>query len=111
MSTEQEADEKIGRLTMLEQNLQNTALQKQSFHLQLLEIESALKEVESSPEAYKIVANIMVRSDKTELAKELIEKKEMVELRIKSLEKQESKLREKATELQQEVLGKLEKGK
>jgi prefoldin beta subunit len=57
------------------------------------------------------VANIMVKGDKAELAKDLSEKKEMLELRIKSLEKQESKLREKANEIQQEVLGRIEKAK
>src|SRR5512137_1817597 len=111
MSGEQDADEKIGQLTLLEQNIQNTALQKQNFHLQLLEIESALKEIESSPEAYKIVANIMIRADRDTLKKDLSDKKDMVELRIKALEKQESKLREKATGLQQEVLGQIEKKK
>jgi prefoldin beta subunit len=99
-----EEDHKVNQLGLLEQNMQNTNIQKQNFHLQLLEIESALKEMEDSPEVYKIVANIMVRGNKDTLRKELTEKKEMVELRIKTLEKQESKLREKASELQKEVL-------
>lgn len=111
MSSDNEADGKIQQLSMLEQNLQNTALQKQNFHLQLLEVESALKELESADEAYKIVANIMVKGDKAELKKELSEKKEMLDIRIKSLEKQESKLREKAGEIQQEVLGSIKKSK
>jgi prefoldin beta subunit len=111
MNNDKEAEEKIQQLTMLEQNIQNTSLQKQGFHLQLLEIEAALKEIENSTETYKIVANIMVKSDKAELRKDLNDKKEMVELRIRSLEKQESKLREKVTGLQQEVLGNIEKGR
>ncbi len=106
-----DAEQKVQQLTMLEQNLQNTSLQKQTFHLQLLELESAIKEIEESPEAYKIVANIMIKGDKEQLKKELSEKKDVLELRIKNLEKQESRLREKAAELQKEVLGKIEKKK
>ena len=111
MSSDKESEERIQQLTLLEQNLQNTALQKQNFHLQLLEVEAAMKELEQSSEAYKIVANIMVKGDKAELKKELSEKKEMLDLRIKSLEKQETKLRERASEIQQEVLGRIEKSK
>jgi len=107
--SEEEEEQKVQQLTLLEQNLQNTSLQKQSFHLQLLELESAIKELEDSPEAYKIVANIMIKGNKEQLKKELVEKKDIVELRIKSLEKQEAKLREKANELQKEVLGNFEK--
>lgn len=108
MSGEKETEAKIQQLTVLEQSMQNTALQKQNFHLQLLEVEAALKEIEDAPEVYKIVANVMIKSDKAELKKELSEKKDIAELRIKSLEKQESKLRERVTELQQEVLGNIE---
>ena len=105
------AEQKIQQLTLLEQNLQNTTVQKQNFHLQLLELESALKELEESSEAYKIVANIMIKGSKEQLKGELSEKKEIVEMRIKSLEKQEGKLSEKAAELQKEVLGNIEKKK
>ena len=51
-----------------------------------------LKELEKSNTAYKIVGNIMVSSDKEELLKELNSKKEVVELRIKTLEKQEKQI-------------------
>ena len=99
-----ETEQKIQQLTLLEQNLQNTTMQKQNFHLQLLELESALKELEESSEAYKIVANIMIKGSKEQLKSELTEKKDIVELRIKSLEKQEVKMREKTSELQSEVM-------
>ena len=102
-----ETEHKIQQLTLLEQNLQNLAMQKQSFQLQLLEIESALKELEKTQEAYKIVANIMVKGNKEQLKKELNEKKETLELRISTIEKQEKKLKQKASALQEEVLGKI----
>src|SRR4030042_6531183 len=107
MNMNQETEHKIQQLTLLEQNLQNLTMQKQSFQIQLLEIESALKELEKTQEAYKIVANIMVKGNKEQLKKELNEKKETLELRISTIEKQEKKLRQKASALQEEVLGKI----
>lgn len=99
-----ETEEKIGRMQLLEQNIQNFMLQKQQFQSQLVEVNSALEELEKTDTAYKIIGNIMVASKKDEMKKDLQSKKEMVELRIKSIEKQEAELKEKAQKMQQEVL-------
>jgi len=99
-----EAENKLGQLQMLEQSMQNLLMQKQQFQLQQVEIESALKELENVNEAYKIVGNIMVLSKKVDLKADLTSKKEVIELRIKNMEKQENQLREKASKLQNEVL-------
>ena len=64
---EKETEKKISQLQMMEQSMQGFLMQKQQFQGQLVEIESALKELEKSKEAYKIVGNIMVSSDKKEL--------------------------------------------
>ncbi len=101
--------EKVRQLQMLEQALQQLLLQKQTFHLQLMETESALKELQGTQEAYKIVGNIMVLTKKEELEKELNEKKETTELRISSLEKQETRTREKASSLQKEIIASMNK--
>lgn len=103
-----EVEQKIGQLQLYEQSLQNFLMQKQQFQLQLIEIESALKELESSEQAYKIIGNIMVSSKKDELKKDLISKKEIAELRISALERQETQIKEKATKLQSEVMKNLE---
>ena len=99
-----DSEKKLGQLQMLEQSMQNFLMQKQQFQLQQVEIESALKELEKVNEAYKIVGNIMVLSKKDDLIEDLKSKKEVVGLRIKNMEKQESQLREKASKLQNEVL-------
>jgi prefoldin beta subunit len=99
-----EAEKKISQLQMLEQGMQNMLMQKQQFQLQQVEIESALKELDKVNEAYKIVGNIMVLSKKKDLEEDLKSKKEIIELRIKNMEKQENQLREKASKLQAEVL-------
>ncbi|MDD5253866.1 MAG: prefoldin subunit beta [Candidatus Nanoarchaeia archaeon] len=92
-------------LQILGQNLNTILIQKQSFQSQLLEIDNALKELEDAKDdCYKIVGNIMIKSDKSNLVKDLKAKKELVELRVKTVEKQEEKLQEKFHEKQKEVI-------
>ncbi len=107
MSVSKELEAKIQQLQLFEQNLQNFLIQKQNFQVQLMEIESALEEIGKTEAAYKIVGSIMVLSDKSELKKDLEQKKETAELRIKSIEKQEDKIKEKASALQQEVIAEM----
>jgi len=104
---DKDTEKKLGQLQMIEQNLQGLLMQKQQFQTQLIEIESALKELETAKESYKIVGNIMVSSNKEDLKKDLNQKKETVELRIKSVEKQEKNLREKAGGMQSEIVKEL----
>ena len=106
-----DVEQKISQLQLFEQNIQNLLMQKQQFQMQSVEIKSALKELEGTKEAFKIIGGIMVSSKKEDLKKELTSKKEMAELRIKSLEKQESQIKEKATKLQAEVMEKLKENK
>ncbi|MBI2147725.1 prefoldin subunit beta [Candidatus Woesearchaeota archaeon] len=104
-----DTQEKISQLQALEHNLQNFLLQKQTFQSQLLEIESAMSELQQTDTAYKIVGNIMVKADKQALQKELDDKQGLVGLRIKALEKQEAKLKEEASRKQAEVLADMKK--
>jgi prefoldin beta subunit len=99
-----ETEQKIGQLQMMEKSLQNLLAQKQQFQVQSAEVESALKELETSEEAYKIIGSLMVKSDKESLKKDLEEKKEVLELRINTIEKQEKDIRSKALSLQKEVM-------
>ncbi|MBW2972218.1 prefoldin subunit beta [Candidatus Woesearchaeota archaeon] len=96
--------EKINKLSAMEQSLQSFLSQKQAFQAQLMELASALEELGKTDKAYRIVGNVMVSSDKASLIKDLEQKKETMEIRIKSIEKQEAKMREKTSELQSEVM-------
>lgn len=104
-----ETQEKINQIQMIQQNMQNLSVQRQQFQIQETEIESALSELEKTDSSYKIIGNIMVKTDKENLKKDLQEKHEMLKIRISTLEKQEDKMREKAESLQQEVLKEIEK--
>ncbi|MEA3378781.1 MAG: prefoldin subunit beta [Nanoarchaeota archaeon] len=105
-----ELENKMGKIQLLEQNIQNFSMQKQTFQGQLLEAENALKELDKSKGAmFKIVGNIMVSSDKESLKKDLESKKEIYNLRIKSIAKQENSLKEKIKDLQEEILEEMKK--
>ena len=106
--SEKESDENIMQLQLLEQNMQNFLMQKQQFQMQLSEVDTALENLKDAKRSYRIIANIMVDANKEDLEKELKQKKEILELRIKSLEKQEDSIREKSKKLQKEVLGNME---
>ena len=98
-------EKKIEELQILEQNLQNMLLQKQAFQMELRETQAALRELEKSgEEVFKIIGQLMIKTDKKEMKEELTNKEKIIELRIKSFEKQENTLSEKIDQLQKEVL-------
>lgn len=87
------------QLQILEKNLQTFNMQKHQFQQQMAEAENALKELEKTTESYKIIGNIMIKTNPEELKKELFEKNEQFKGRIETLEVQEKKLHEKIKEL------------
>lgn len=109
MANENNPQEKIQQLQMLEQSLQSYLGQKQSFQVQQIEIDSALSELEKTESAYEIMGNVMVKSDTNNLKEKLTKKKEVTELRIKSIEKQEEQLKEKISVIQKGVLKDMKK--
>lgn len=108
---DKDIQEKINQMQIVQQNMQNFAVQRQQFQMQQTETESALAEIQKTDKAYKIIGNIMVFVSKDDLSNELEEKKQMIDIRVKNIEKQENKLREKAEDIQKEILAQLESKK
>ncbi|MBI5872298.1 prefoldin subunit [archaeon] len=107
-----ELEENIGKLQLIEQNLQAFRMQRQELQAQDAEIDNALISIEGAKGAvYKIAGNIMLASDKDELQKELKAKKEIIGIRIKSIKGQEDALAEKFKTVQNSVLNGLKKEK
>lgn len=106
---QRETQEKIARLQMIEENLQQYALSKQTINSQIIEIDSALKEIEGKKTAFKISGTIMIEKSANEIKEELFEKKKTSDLRLKNIEKQEEKIKEKFSELQNEIMSELKK--
>jgi prefoldin beta subunit len=112
MALDKASQEKLQELQMGEQNLQNFLLQKQAFQAGLNETSSALEEIKKSKgDIYKITGQIMLKTTKKDIEKELKEKKQVLELRIKSIEKQEKIFREKLDKLRQDLQEKLQNKK
>jgi len=102
-----EKEQQIQEMQMLEQNLHNTLLQKQAFQMELSESEAAQKEVsKSDDDVFKIIGQLMIKTKKADIEKELEEKKKLVELRMKTLEKQEKSLMGQLDKLREEVMKK-----
>jgi prefoldin beta subunit len=107
--TDDETQGKVAQLQLLQQNLQNLLVQKQQFQMKLNEIDSALSEIKDAENAYKIVGNVMVLRTKEDLTKELTEKKGTIELRVKSIETQEERLKQKTDDIQKDVMKDMKK--
>ena len=105
-----EQDRKIREIQMLEQNFQNLLMQKQAFQMELSENKAALEEIEhSGDEVYKIIGQLMIKSDKTKVKKELESKEKILGLRMKNIEEQEKAYTEKLQKLQKEALKEMKK--
>ncbi|MBU0958017.1 MAG: prefoldin subunit beta [Nanoarchaeota archaeon] len=95
---------KIQELQILEQNLQGILMQRQAFELEINETENALKEIDKSNEdVYKIVGQIMLKTGKETVTKELEEKNKVFLLRVKSIEKQENTIKDQIEKLRSEL--------
>ena len=100
-----EQEQKIQEMQILEQNLQNLIMQKQAFQMELAETNAALKELENSgDEVFKVIGQLMIKSDKSKIKDELSSKEKILELRTKTIEKQETSLTEQLDRLREEFM-------
>jgi prefoldin beta subunit len=98
-----EAQQILMELQTFQQQMQTVLMQKESLSIQNMEIEKALEELGKNEhdDVYKAIGPILIKSTKKDLTKELNEKKETIDLRIKSLQKQEARLKDKLKESQE----------
>lgn len=108
MDIDAETNQKIQDLQIMEQNFQNILMQKQTFQIELNETKTALEEVEKAKgDVFRVLGQVMVKADKADLKKELSEKSTLLELRMKSIDKQELSFREDVERLRGEIVNKL----
>ncbi len=103
MTDKENKERKIQEIQILEQNLHNLLLQKQAFQMEISETRAAKKEIENSKDVFKIIGQLMLSADKEKIKEELQNKEKLLDLRIKSIEKQEKTLTEKMDALRKEV--------
>lgn len=108
MNLDKETQNKIQELQTYEHSLHNLLMQKQAFQIELSETENALSEISSTNEdVFKVVGNIMIKTTKNIIEKDLKQKKDLLSLRLKSIEKQESELSKEMESIRDEVMKKL----
>jgi len=103
--------DQINRLQQFRMQLQMITQQRQQVEIRLKEIEEALQELEKTDEKtaiYKSIGAILVKTKgKDEVVKELKENKESLDIRKTTLDKQESRTKEKLNEIQSKVQNEL----
>ena len=102
---DEQTQQKIQEIQILEQNMQGLLMQKQAFQLELNETENALSEISATKEdVFNFILQIMIKTDKKKLEQELTKKKELLTLRLNSIEKQEKEFSEHLEELRKEIM-------
>lgn len=99
-----QVQERLQRLQNLQQTLQQLLAQKQQIEMEKMESEKALetlKEVEADSKVYKSVGAVLVERQKDDVVKELEERVDFLDMRMKVIVKQEDKTKEKLTGLQE----------
>lgn len=107
---DKKTQEDISQLQLMQQQLQILVSQKQVFQQRSNEIEDTLAELEKAKDpVYKLVGEALIQKDKKELKEDLKKEKEKTDIRIKSVETQENRIRDKAKELQEKITKELKK--
>jgi prefoldin beta subunit len=81
-------------------------LRKQQYEAELREVEKAISEIEKLPQEariYKSVGNFLLPQSRDSALQELKDRKELLELHLKTLSRQESMLREQLEKLREEI--------
>ncbi len=95
---------KVEELQLVQQNLQHILAQKQQLETQITELDSAISELASTSQTYKIVGKIMIATPSDKLVSDLKEQKENAEVRLKSFISQEAQLKTSMESLQKEAV-------
>ena len=101
-----QVQERLLRMQQLQQTLQSVLSQKQQVEMELAEIGQASSEVEKLTDdavIYKSAGSLMIRAQKTSVASDLTERKELLNTRVTVLTKQEERLRGQLKDLQNKL--------
>lgn len=101
---DQELEKSLIEYQNLERQLQSIVLQKSQLQFQTNEINVASEELKKATgDVYKSIGSVMVKSSKDDAEKDLKERKELAEIRMNAMVKQEEKLRSHLETLQKKL--------
>jgi len=99
--------DQLAQLQTLQQQLAVMVQQRQQLEFQIKDTQRALEELESveaNAPVYRSVGSLLVRTPGREVVKkQLSDEVETLQVRLKGFEKQEGRMKEKATELQSKL--------
>ncbi|MDO8842047.1 MAG: prefoldin subunit beta [Methanocalculus sp.] len=107
----QKVQNQVAQLQQMQQQMQTILQQKAQYEMTLREskrAEEELKETADDAQVFMTIGTVMVQHTKEHVEKALAEKIDTLELRIKSLEKQEKALQSRFEQLQQQVRSAIE---
>ncbi len=90
----------------LQDKLQRLLAEKSVIDTELKEVNRVLQELSSLPQdtaVYKVVSNLLVKVNKADVERELNDRKEILELRSRTYQKQESAFRMQLEDLQKKI--------
>jgi prefoldin beta subunit len=104
---EKETEQLLSQAQLYQQQIQTLITQKTALSMELNEIKKALEEIEKTKEksVLKVSGPILIKVDTKDMKKDLGEKENMINLRLKTIEKQEVKVKEKIEELRSKLTG------
>ncbi len=96
----------IAQIQQIQQQAQALLNQKGQIEMMLRETKVAVKEIEASDEGavmYKSAGEVLLRADRSALLEELTDKKDVLDLRLKTLNKQEERIKNRFDQLQEQL--------
>ncbi len=103
----------LAQLQQIQQQAQALMQQKSQVEMVLRETERALEELKKTEDnaiVYKAAGELLVKANKEEVLKDLEEKKDSLDVRMKSLARQEERIQSRFTQLQDQLKAALGKG-
>ena len=97
----------IVRFQEMQEQYKVIVLRKQQFDAETKEVDRTLTESKALPDnavIYKSVGVLLFRTEKTKVVQELTEKKEELDLRVKTVERQEQRLKTQLEELRKSIV-------
>jgi len=96
---------KIAEFEKNRAQLMNVSAQKQQMQMQSMALKQALDELTKTKEkkVFKAVGNILIQQETTVVKKELKEKQESLDLRLKTVQKQEDSLMNKLNKIKSDI--------
>jgi prefoldin beta subunit len=104
----------LAQLQQVQQQAQALLQQKGQVEMMLRETERALEELKKTPEdaeVYRAAGELLIKAKREDVLKDLEEKKDNFDVRLKSLSRQEERIQQRFTQLQDSIksaLGKMQ---